>query len=97
MDHHWHCSCPPGKETDSDSDNDYGEDEWDPHAGIKPSPLDGEALDEQWDPGDVVEDAGSEFFNWMVKMILDLQDDDLCDQEWKPKGKKKRRAKPGQF
>jgi hypothetical protein len=54
------------------------EDQWDPHAGTKPSPLDGEASDEQWDPGDEVEDVESEVFNdRMVKMISDLRDDDL--------------------
>ncbi len=31
---------------ETDSEDDYGEDEWDPHASTKPSPFDGEALDE---------------------------------------------------
>jgi hypothetical protein len=89
------------QETSSDSD-DYGEDKWDPHASTKPSPLDGEALDEQWDPrqdsGDEGEDIDSEDFNdRMVKMISELQDDDLCDQEWKPKGKQKTIVKCGQL
>jgi hypothetical protein len=42
----------------TDSEEDDGED-WDPHAGTKPSPLDGEALDEDWDPED---DADGIFF-----------------------------------
>ncbi|KAF8267563.1 hypothetical protein EI94DRAFT_1801468 [Lactarius quietus] len=83
------------QETDSD-DDDYGEDKWDPHAGTKPSPLDGEASDEQWDPEDEVEDIADEAFNGqMVKMISDLQDDDLRDLEWKPKRKARKRAKSG--
>ena len=70
---------------ETDSEDDYGEDEWDPHAGTKPSPLDGEASDEQLDPEDDMEDVESEAFNaLMVKMLSDLQDDDLHDQEWKP-------------
>ncbi|KAF8261087.1 hypothetical protein EI94DRAFT_1810791 [Lactarius quietus] len=83
------------QETDSD-DDDYGEDKWDLHASTKPSPLDGEASDEQWDPEDEVEDIADEAFNgWMVKMISDLQDDDPCDLEWKPKHKARKRAKSG--
>ena len=79
---------------DMDSDyGDYGDGEWNPHTGTKPSPLDGEASDEEMDPNNEVEDVESEVFNdWMVKMISDLQDDDLCDQEWKPKAKKRKKS-----
>ena len=76
---------------DTDSEEDYGEVEWDPHAGTKPSPLDGEASDELWDSEDDFEEVKSEAVNaLMVKM---LQDD---DEEWKPKHKrKKERVKNG--
>ena len=51
-------------ETDLESEKDFGEDDdWDPHTGTKPSPLDGEASDEHWDPRDDVEEAESEAFN----------------------------------
>ncbi|KAI9440809.1 hypothetical protein H4582DRAFT_2056086 [Lactarius indigo] len=87
--------CPPAlaKETDSDSDleDDYGEDEWDPHASTKPSPLDGEALDEHWDPEDDTEEVSSEAFNdCMIQMLSDLQDNDPCDQDWKPRQEQKK-------
>jgi hypothetical protein len=80
-----------------ESDSDFGKDDWDPHAGTKPSPLDGEASDEHWDPKDDMEDAESEAINLhMVQMLLDLQDNDLRDHEWKPMHKqKKMRTKAG--
>ena len=57
---------------DMDSDyGDYGDGEWNPHTGTKPSPLDGEASDEEMDPNNEVEDVESEVFNdWMVKMMI---------------------------
>ena len=48
------------QEANSESEDDYGEGEWDLHAGTKPSPLDGEASDEQWDPEDGTEDIDDE-------------------------------------
>ena len=77
------------QETDSDkSDSDFGEDNWDPHAGTKPSPLDGEASDEHWDSGD---EAKSEEFNLcMVEMLSELQDNDPQDLEWKPMHRQKK-------
>ena len=66
------------RETDSDSEQrmtlvEPGGD-WDPHAGTKPSLLDGEASDELWDPGDDFEEAESEAFNMrMVQMLSDVQ------------------------
>ena len=70
---------------ETDSESDFGKDNWDPHAGTKPSPLDGEASDEHWDSGDDMEEAESEAFNQrMVKMLLELQDNDPWDYEWKP-------------
>ena len=83
-------------ETPKDPEEDYGEDKWDPHVSTKPSPLDGEALDEHWDPkhdGDDIEDEAVNI--QMASMIPDLQDNDWHDQEWKP-GKKKT-IKQGQF
>lgn len=68
----------------TDSEEDCGKD-WDPHAGTKPSPLDGDAPDEDWDPEDDADGIWSEAFNVrMVNMVSDLQDDDLRDREWKP-------------
>ena len=80
---------------DSD-DGDYGEDEWDPDTSTKPSPLDGEASDEQQDSENEVEDVESEVFNYrMVKMLSELQDNDLHDLEWKPNDEQNKNR--GQF
>ena len=74
---------------------------WNPHAGTKPSPLDGEASDGHWEPEDETYDMKDEAFNiQMVDMILELQDDDLCNQEWKlnmKQERKKKNMKQGQF
>lgn len=62
------CSLSPGQPAlvkylqQTDSEEDYGKD-WDPHAGTKPSPLDGEASDEEWDPEDDADGIGSGAFN----------------------------------
>ena len=45
---------------ETDSESDFLKDNWDPHAGTKPSPLDGEASDKHWDSGDDMEEAESE-------------------------------------
>ena len=77
---------------ETDSEDNYGEDERDPHASTKPSPLDGEALDECWDPEDDTEDVEGEALNiGMVNMISKLQDDDWHDWEWKPKQVQKKK------
>ena len=99
VDHSWSTDIPAIarelQEIDSDDDN-YGEDEWNPHAGTKPSPLDGDASDDERDPDSEVEGFRSEVFNdQMVKMISDLQDNDLRDQEWKQKSSQKKNS--GQF
>ncbi|KAF8259221.1 hypothetical protein EI94DRAFT_1707278 [Lactarius quietus] len=82
---------------ETESDSDFGKDDWDPHAGTKPSPLDGEASDEHWDPEDDVDEVGSEAFNLrLVQMLADLQDNDPRDDEWKPVHKRKKmRTKAG--
>lgn len=87
----------PMEPQEIESDNgDYGEEKWDPHAGTKPSPLDGDALDEERDSSSEVKGFESEAFNdQMVKMVSDLQDDNLRDQEWKQKRRQK--IKSGQF
>jgi hypothetical protein len=73
---------------ETDSEDDYGEDGWDPHAGTKPLPLDGEALDEHWDPEDDPEDVEGDAVNiQMVEMISKLQG----DQEWRPKQAQKKK------
>jgi hypothetical protein len=99
-------SDPPALSEDlqeTDSEEDYGEEEWDPHAGTKPSPIDGEALDEYWDPEeDDPEEVKSKAFNaLMVEMLSDLEDNDLRDHEWKPKHKRRKASaktpKSGQF
>jgi hypothetical protein len=60
------------------------------HAGTKLSLLDGEALDGDWDTGE--EEAEGEAINLcMVQMLSDLQDNDLCNQEWKPMHRQKKR------
>ncbi|KAF8257355.1 hypothetical protein EI94DRAFT_1709187 [Lactarius quietus] len=73
------------------SESDFGKDDWDPHASTKPSPLDGEASDEHWDPKDNVDDTASEVFNLcLVQMLVDLQDNDPQDDKWKPVYKQKK-------
>ena len=82
------------QDIDSD-DGDYGEDEWDPHTSTKPSPLDREASDEQENSDNEV-DVKSEAFNYqMVNKLSELQDNNLCDHEWKPSDEQKKRR--GQF
>jgi hypothetical protein len=77
----------------SESEDDYGEDEWDPHSGTKPSPLDGEDSDEHWEPEDDLEEAESKEFNkLMVQMLSDLQDDDPRDREWKPTHERRKKS-----
>ena len=77
---------------ETDLEDDYGEDGWDPHAGTKPSPLDGEASDECWGPEDDREDIEDGALNIrMVNMISKLQDDDLRDREWRPKQAQKKK------
>ena len=77
------------QETDSELEDDFGKAKWDPHASIKPPPLDGEASDGDWGAGDDWEEAEGEAFNLcMVQMLLDL--DDLHDPEWKPMCKQKK-------
>ena len=80
-----------------ESDSDFGKDDWDPHAGTKPSPLDGEASDKQWDPEDDMGEAESEVFNLrLVQMLLDLRDNNPQDDKWKPMHEwKKMRKKAG--
>ena len=76
------------QERDSESEDDFGKAKWD-HAGTKPSPLDGEALDGDWGAGDDWEEAEGKAFNLrMVQMLSDL--DDLHDLEWKPMCKQKK-------
>lgn len=84
------------EETDSD---DYGEEDWDPHAGTKPSQIGGEVSDEYWDLEDDPGEAENEdFTTLMVEMLSDLEDVDPRDCEWKPKHKpKKKTVKNGQF
>lgn len=88
-----HSLAPPALAEDlqeTDSEDDYGEDGWDPHSGTKPSPLDGEASDEHWEPED---EAGSEVFNTlMVQMLSDLQDNDPRDQEWRPTHERRKKS-----
>ena len=55
-----------------------------------------EAQGEASDADNEVEDIESKAFNdQMIKMISDLQDSDLRDQEWKPDDEQKKNS--GQF
>lgn len=89
----------PAEDLQETESEDYGDEEWDPHAGMKPSLVDAEVSDECWDPEDDPEEVSNEAFNTlMVKMLSDLGDDDPHDHEWKPRHKQRKKiVKNGQF
>ncbi len=81
---------------ESDSD-DYGNGPWDPHAGMKPSPLAGDASDGEWE----LEESGfgsMALYTAMVKMLSELEGVDPHDLDWLPKlEQRKMDAKKSQF
>jgi hypothetical protein len=78
----WH--VPSG--SDTDTDDDIGTHElWDPHAGLKPSPLNDCASDANIKMEDDLPcGADTELNSAMVDMIIDLDDGDEQDLEWLP-------------
>ena len=88
---------------ETDLEEDFSGGDWDPHTSTKASQIDGEALDacsdKFWDPEDGLEvknEAGNHAC--MVKMLSDLENNDLHDHERKPKHKRKESMpKNGQF
>jgi hypothetical protein len=73
-------------DADADTDDDTGTHElWDPHAGLKPSPLDDCASDANIEmENDLPYGADTELNSAMVDMIIDLDDGNEWDLEWLP-------------
>jgi hypothetical protein len=71
---------------DNDDPSDTGNPElWDPHAGLKPSQLDGCALDGEVEIEDNLPYGGARELNGvMVDMMLNLGNYDKHDLEWLP-------------
>ena len=71
---------------DNDNPSDTGDPKlWDPHAGLKPSQLDGRASDGEVEIEDDLPYEGAKELNGvMIDMMLDLGDYDKCDREWLP-------------
>ncbi|KZT63884.1 hypothetical protein DAEQUDRAFT_747689 [Daedalea quercina L-15889] len=58
---------------------------WDPHAGTKPSPLDGQASDGELDyESDLAEDYETKLRDALVALVEELGDDDPWDEDWLP-------------
>jgi len=71
---------------DEDSSSDFGDPEsWDPHAGLKPSEVDGYASDSDLEPEDALPyGAENEVNGEMVDMMVDNEEWDGRDKEWLP-------------
>jgi len=79
-------ACPLENVDDDDDPSDTGNPElWDPHAGLKPSRLDGCASDGEVEIEDDLPYGGARELNGaMVDMMLDLGDYDERDLDWLP-------------
>jgi hypothetical protein len=75
---------------DNDSEeSDTGAPElWDPHAGLKPSELDGHVSDADMEMEEDLPPGGEEVHTSMVEMMVDLEQCD--DGEWLPPRLRKR-------
>ena len=84
----------PLENVDDDDDNtsDTGDPElWDPHAGLKPSQLDGRVSDGEIEIEDDLPYGGEKELNsTMIDMMLDLGDYDERDGEWLPPKERKK-------
>ena len=69
-----------------DSESDTGAPNlWDPHTGLKPSELDGCALDAGVEMENELPPGGEEEVNTaMVDLMIDLEGSDEQDEEWLP-------------
>ncbi len=77
---------------DVDSESDTGTpDLWDPHVGLKPSELDGCALDASVEMESELPLGGEEEVNAaMVDLMIDLEGCDERDEEWLPPREKRK-------
>ena len=77
---------------DVDSESDTGaSDSWDPHSGLKPSKMDGCALDANVEMEDELPSEGEEEVNAaMVNLMIDLEGCDERDKEWLPPREKRK-------
>lgn len=83
---------------ESDDEEPEDEDEWkdfymwkDAHAGLKPSPLDGELSDGEMEPDERI--AHEDLTARLVEMLRGWEDDDLYDEDWLPASVKKNKRK----
>jgi hypothetical protein len=64
---------------------------WDPHAGLKPSEVDGQASDDEVEiEGDLPYGGDKEVNSMMVDMMVELGDCDEHDKEWLPEKERKK-------
>jgi hypothetical protein len=79
---------------DADTDDDTGApEEWDPHAGLKPSPFDNCGSDADIEFEDVLPyGAEQKISSIMVDMMVDLDDCDARDLEWLPPAEQRKLA-----
>ncbi len=77
---------------DNDNPSDTGDPKlWDPHAGLKPSQLDGRASDGEVEIEDDLPYGGAKELNGtMIDMMLDLGNYDKRDGEWLPPKEQKK-------
>jgi hypothetical protein len=77
---------------DVDSESDTGApDSWDPHAGLKPSEMDGCASDADVEMEDELPPGGEEEVNAaMVELMIKLEGCDERDEEWLPPKEKRK-------
>ena len=75
-----------------DSESDTGApDSWDPHAGLKPSKMDGCASDAEVEMEDELPPGGEEEVNAaMVELMIKLEGCDERDEEWLPPKEKRK-------
>ena len=83
----------PDKSSDDGDESDTGPAAlWDPHTGLKPSELDGEASDGDIDiKDDLPYGAAFEVNDAMIEMIIKLED--TRDSDWLPPAEQKKLAK----
>lgn len=87
------CVEAPDEPSDGGDESDTGPAElWDPHTGLKPSELDGEASDGDVDIEDDLPYGGAlEVNDAMIEMIIELED--ARDLDWLPPAERKKLAK----
>jgi hypothetical protein len=79
---------------DEDSTSDFGDPEsWDPHAGLKPSEVDGDGSDGDLESEDTLPYGAEDKVNGeMVDMMIDNEGWDGRDGEWLPPNEQRKQA-----